>query len=132
VLYETNLKLIDFCGLIDISELRSEKVNIKTTCQRNLMVKFDGESVMLWECFTVYDVGSLNRRINSRINQEILNVKLHETIENIPIDERNIVFQHDRNPKHMAKSWNCKSWNCNHFKFRIGQLKRLDPPIDNT
>lgn len=41
VLYgQTNLKLIDFCGLIDISELRSEKVN---RYRNNMSKKLDGE-----------------------------------------------------------------------------------------
>ena len=62
---------------------------------------------MLWGCFTMYGVGSLTC-IKSKMNQymykKILDIKLRETIENMPIDERNIVFQHDRHPKHMAKS----------------------------
>ena len=36
--------------------------------------------------------------------KEILDIKLRETTENMPIDERNIVFQYDRDPQYMAKS----------------------------
>lgn len=70
-------------------------------------IKFGGGFVMLWGCFTVYGLGSLSRisgRMNQYMYQEILNTKLRETVENMPIHERNIVFQHDRDPKHMANS----------------------------
>lgn len=42
--------------------------------------------------------------MNQYMYKVILDIKLCETTENMPIDERNIVFQYDRDPKYMAKS----------------------------
>ena len=55
----------------------------------------------------MYDVGSLTcikGKMNQYMYKEILDIKLCETTEYMPIDERNIVFQYDRDPKYMAKS----------------------------
>ena len=51
---------------------------------------------MLWGCFTMYGVGSLTRikgKMNQYMQKEILDIKLRETIESMPIDKRNIVFR---------------------------------------
>ena len=93
---------------------------------------------MLWGYFTVYGVGSLSRvngRMNQYMYQEIFNVKLRETIENMPIDERNIVFQHDRDPKHMIKCAKMggiatiSSFELANSKFRLESNRK---PMDNT
>lgn len=85
-------------------------------------VKFGGGSVMLWGCFTVYDVGSLIRikgRMNQYMYSEILDVNLRETIQSMLIE---LYFGTIEIPSTWPKV--CKNGlGCNHFKFWTGQLK---------
>lgn len=70
-------------------------------------VKFGGGSVMVWGCMTFHGPGMLCR-IEGRMDQhqykEILQRDLLYTICAYDLDPSNLIFQHDNDPKHTAKS----------------------------
>jgi hypothetical protein len=70
-------------------------------------VKHGGGSVMIWGCMTVHGPG-LMRRITGTMNQHvyklILEEKLLGTIGYYCMDADRVIFQHDNDPKHKARS----------------------------
>ena len=70
-------------------------------------VKFGGGSVMLWGCMTFQGPGMFCR-IEGRMDQhqykEILQRDLMYTVMAYDLDPSNLIFQHDNDPKHTAKS----------------------------
>ena len=74
-------------------------------------LKHGGGSVMVWGCMTFFGLGEL-QRINGIMDQymyrSILEDKLLKTVENMPFEVNEVIFQQDRDPKHTAKS--VKKW----------------------
>ena len=71
-------------------------------------VKFGGESLMLWGCFSWNGVGSLVQIegiINADKYIEIINENLEEAVLKMDLEEE-FILQQDNNPKHTAKQTN--------------------------
>jgi transposase len=70
-------------------------------------VKFGGGSIMLWDCMTFQGSGMFCR-IEGRMDQhqykEILQRDLMYTVMAYDLDPSKLIFQHDNDPKHTAKS----------------------------
>lgn len=70
-------------------------------------VKHGGGSIMLWGCFTAFGVGELclvDGTMDKNVYKNILRQHLLKTVRSLPIPPEEIIFQHDRDPKHMAKT----------------------------
>jgi hypothetical protein len=69
-------------------------------------VKFGGGSVMIWGCFTSRDVSGyykIDGTINAKLYQQILYEDLIDTIRYYEFSIDEVIFQHDNDPKHIAK-----------------------------
>ena len=69
-------------------------------------VKHGGGSVMVWGSMTAHGPGSL-RHIEGRLDSElycrIIEDELPRTIEKYRMDQGDVIFQHDNDPKHTAR-----------------------------
>ena len=68
-------------------------------------VKFGGGSIMIWGCFLSKGTGELqviHDRMNSSMYWEILEKNLKKSATSLG-HGRNLVLQHDNDPKHTAK-----------------------------
>src|SRR5262249_36116029 len=66
-----------------------------------------GGSIMIWGCMTVHSPGfmcKLNRTMDRHVYKDILKEELAATIEYYDMDPSKVIFQHDNDPKHTAKS----------------------------
>jgi transposase len=75
--------------------------NVKQT------VKHGGGSIMVWECMTSEGVGFLCRiadTMDQHLYKSILEDELLRTIEWYSMDTDKVIFQHDNDPKHKARS----------------------------
>jgi transposase len=82
-------------------------------CSRNVRptVKHGGGCIMVWGCMTAQGIGFLTRidgGLDAKLYQQILNDELMDTIEWYNLKRSDVVFQHDNDPKHTAKS--TKEW----------------------
>ncbi len=69
--------------------------------------KFGGGGVMIWGCMTSKGVGfmcKIDGNMDQELYKNILQDDLHQTIEYYEFDPEEIIFQHDNDPKHKAKS----------------------------
>lgn len=60
---------------------------------------------MVWGCMTWVGVGNLYRidgLMNSQVYLDILDSQLLDTIERQDLDEAQVIFQHDNDPKHTS------------------------------
>jgi hypothetical protein len=67
-------------------------------------MKYGSGGIMVWGCFTAQGVGYL-RRIDGRLTGELYRQTLSEmmeTLEDNHMDKRDMVFQHDNDPKHKS------------------------------
>jgi transposase len=74
-------------------------------------VKHGGGGVMMWGCMCSKGVGfacKIDNIMDQHLYKEILKDELLETIEYYELDPKKIIFQHDNDPKHTAKS--IKAW----------------------
>lgn len=74
-------------------------------------VKHGGGGIMLWGCMTSNGVGyacKIDNILDQHLYKDILQDDLMKTIEFYDLDPSKIIFQHDNDPKHKAKS--VKEW----------------------
>ena len=74
-------------------------------------VKHGGGGIMLWGCMCTKGVGfacKIDNTLDQHLYLEILEGDLMETIKYYELDATKIIFQHDNDPKHTAKS--VKEW----------------------
>ncbi|ETN98299.1 transposase [Reticulomyxa filosa] len=70
-------------------------------------IKHGGGSLMIWGCMTWYGVGFLckiDNTLDAALYQTILGDELTKTLEWYQMEKLDIIFQHDNDPKHTAKS----------------------------
>lgn len=74
-------------------------------------VKHGGGGIMLWGCMTSQGVGfscKIDSTMDQHLYKSILEDELMKTIEYYELEEEQVIFQHDNDPKHTAKS--VKEW----------------------
>ena len=74
-------------------------------------VKHGGGGVMMWGCMTAKGIGfaaKIDNTMDQHLYKQILEEDLKATIEYYNLDEKKVIFQHDNDPKHTAKS--VKEW----------------------
>jgi transposase len=74
-------------------------------------VKHGGGRVMMWGCMCSKGIGyacKIDNTMDQHLYKEILEDDLLKTIEYYNLDSSKIIFQHDNDPKHTAKS--VKEW----------------------
>jgi transposase len=70
-------------------------------------VKHGGGSLMVWGCMTAHGPGfmcKLEGTMDQHLYKQILEEDLYGTIEEYEMDVTRVIFQHDNDPKHKAKS----------------------------
>ena len=74
-------------------------------CHVQPTVKHGGGSIMVWGCMSWAGVGNLYRIdgiMNSQVYLDILDSQLLDTIGRQDLDEAQVIFQHDNDPKHTS------------------------------
>ena len=93
-----------------------------TDSQVRPTTKYGGGGIMVWGCFTAQGVGYLRRidgYLTGKLYRQILS-EMMETLEDNHMDNKNVVFQHDNDPKH--KSGVVQEW------FRANKIQVLRWP----
>ena len=88
-----------WCWFRDVNQL--EDRTIKTTYKHG-----GGGGVMVWGCMTSQGVGYLCKIegiMDQHLYKNILEEELMETMEFYEIDPKEVIFQHDNDPKHKSK-----------------------------
>ena len=80
-------------------------------------VKHGRGSIMVWGCMTFEGVGHF---CDSELYKSILSGELMKTIEFYSLKRKDVIFQHDTDPKHSPKT--TKEWS---FKIALGFLTGL-------
>ena len=78
-------------------------------------VKYGGGCIMVWGCMTSKGIGYLtkiNDGLDAELYQRILGDELEATLEWYDLAKNEVVFQHDNDPKHTARS--TKQWLADH------------------
>jgi len=97
-------------------------------------VKHGGGSIKLWSCITYEGVGymaKIDTTLDQHLYKNILKDDLMKTIEEYRINIRDVIFQHDNDPKHTAGS--VKEW-LSKQKFEVMKWPAQSPdlnPIEN-
>jgi len=106
VIWSDETKINRFCSdgrswcWIRDGETRQPR-NVKQT------VKHGGGSLMVWGCMTAQGPGNIHRiqgTMTQHAYKQILETQLLETIQKFDMDASRVIFQHDNDPKHTAKS----------------------------
>ncbi len=74
-------------------------------------VKHGGGKIMMWGCMTAQGVGyscKIDSILDQHLYKNILEDELLNTIDFYELDSTKVIFQHDNDPKHTAKS--IKEW----------------------
>jgi len=75
--------------------------------QVNQTVKHGGGNIKIWGCMTAYGAGymcQIHSTLTKELYQEILEDKLFKTIDHFHLNPSSVIFQHDNDPKHTAKT----------------------------
>ena len=97
-------------------------------------VKHGGGSIKLWSCITYEGVGyivKIDTILDQHLYKNILKDDLMDTIEDYRMEKREVIFQHDNDPKHTASS--VKEWLSNQ-EFKVLEWPAQSPdlnPIEN-
>ena len=70
-------------------------------------LKHGGGSIMIWGCMTYYGPGfmcKINSTMDQHVYKQILQNYLLETLDWYHLDAEKVIFQHDNDPKHKARS----------------------------
>jgi transposase len=115
-----------WCWFRDPNELTSRVVKQS--------VKHGGGGVMVWGCITSQGVGyccKIDNILDQYLYKNILEDELMKTIEYYEFEPKKVIFQHDNDPKHTAKS--VKEWIQNQeFKTMVWPAQSPDlNPIEN-
>jgi hypothetical protein len=89
-------------------------------------VKFGGESLMIWDCFTTHGVGNMcqiEEGIDAKPYTEILDDFVFPTIDHYGMDRERLMFQQDNDPKHTSRL--AREW------FNENQIRLLDWPAQS-
>ena len=73
----------------------------------NIQIKHGGGGIMIWGCMTSQGVGYLCKiegNMDQHLYKSILDDDLMNTIDFYDLDMEQVIFQHDNDPKHKAKS----------------------------
>ena len=104
---ETKIEQFGINSTCRVWKKRNAEYNPKNTIPT---VKHGGGNLMLWGCFSAKGTGRLHRikgRMNGAMYQEMLGDNLLTSVRALKMG-RGWVFQHDNDPKHMAKE--TKEW----------------------
>jgi len=88
-----------WCWYRDVNQLEDRTVKIT--------FKHGGGGVMVWGCMTSKGVGYLCKiegTMDQHLYKTILEEDLMKTMEFYDLDPREVIFQHDNDPKHKSKS----------------------------
>jgi DDE superfamily endonuclease len=98
------------------------------------MVKHGGGSLMIWGCMTVNGPGNMVKitgKMDQHLYREILSDDLNQTIAHYRMKPARVIFQHNNDSKHTAKS--VKTW-INQQPFQVLDWPAQSPdlnPIEN-
>ena len=100
---ETKIELFAISSTHRVWGKRNAEYNPKNTIPT---MKHGGGNLMFWGCFSAKATGQLHRiegRMNGAMYREILANNLLPSVRALKVG-RGWVFQHDNDPKHMAKT----------------------------
>jgi transposase len=97
-------------------------------------MKHGGGSIMIWGCMTYYGPGfmcKINNMMDQHVYKQILQNYLLQTIDWYHLDAEKVIFQHDNDPKHRARS--VQEW-LDEQEFEVMEWPLQSPdlsPIEN-